>query len=69
MHPRTFLKPLRLAACTTLVLLAAAECGPEPPEPCDRPSRQTIVFFDQATQRSTVPPEIYLDRLRELELT
>ncbi|MBA2956293.1 acyl-CoA thioesterase [Nocardioides sp. MAH-18] len=25
----------------------------------------TIVFFDQATQRSTVPPEEYLDRLRE----
>ena len=27
----------------------------------------TIVFFDQATQRSTVPPEVYLDRLRALE--
>ena len=25
----------------------------------------TIVFFDQATQRSTVPPAEYLDRLRE----
>jgi acyl-CoA thioester hydrolase len=32
-------------------------------------ARVTIVFFDQATQRSTVPPEVYLDRLRELELT
>ncbi|WP_028642907.1 acyl-CoA thioesterase [Nocardioides sp. URHA0020] len=29
--------------------------------------RVTIVFFDQATQRSTVPPEIYLDRLRALQ--
>jgi acyl-CoA thioester hydrolase len=32
-------------------------------------ARVTIVFFDQATQRSTVPPEIYLDRLRALEVT
>jgi len=32
-------------------------------------ARVTIVFFDQATQRSTVPPEAYLDRLRALELT
>jgi acyl-CoA thioester hydrolase len=28
-------------------------------------ARVTIVFFDQATQRSTVPPEEYLDLLRE----
>jgi acyl-CoA thioester hydrolase len=27
-------------------------------------ARVTIVFFDQQTQRSTVPPAIYLDRLR-----
>ena len=32
-------------------------------------ARVTIVFFDQDTQRSTVPPEIYLERLRALELT
>jgi acyl-CoA thioester hydrolase len=32
-------------------------------------ARVTIVFFDQATQRSMVPPETYLDRLRALELT
>ena len=32
-------------------------------------ARVTIVFFDQATQRSTVPPVAYLDRLRALELT
>lgn len=29
-------------------------------------ARVTIVFFDQATQRSTAPPEPYLDRLRAL---
>jgi acyl-CoA thioester hydrolase len=29
-------------------------------------ARVTIVFFDQETQRSTVPPEVYLDRLRAL---
>jgi acyl-CoA thioester hydrolase len=28
-------------------------------------ARVTIVFFDQATQRSTVPAEEYLDRLRQ----
>ena len=32
-------------------------------------ARVTIVFFDQQTQRSTVPPEVYLDRLREFEVT
>jgi len=29
----------------------------------------TLVFFDQETQRSTVPPEEYLDRLRERQAT
>ncbi len=29
-------------------------------------ARVTIVFFDQATQRSTAPPEPYLERLRAL---
>jgi acyl-CoA thioester hydrolase len=29
-------------------------------------ARVTIVFFDQATQRSTAPPEAYLERLRGL---
>ena len=28
-------------------------------------AKVTIVFFDRATQRSTAPPEAYLDRLRE----
>jgi acyl-CoA thioester hydrolase len=32
-------------------------------------ARVTIVFFDQETQRSTVPPVEYLDRLREREIT
>jgi acyl-CoA thioester hydrolase len=32
-------------------------------------ARVTIVFFDQETQRSTEPPEVYLDRLRALEVT
>ena len=32
-------------------------------------ARVTIVFFDQATQRSTVPSDLYLDRLREHELS
>jgi acyl-CoA thioester hydrolase len=32
-------------------------------------ARVTIVFFDKDTQRSTVPPEVYLDRLREFEVT
>jgi acyl-CoA thioester hydrolase len=30
-------------------------------------ARVTIVFFDQDTQRSTPPPEAYLERLRSLE--
>ena len=29
-------------------------------------ARVTLVFFDQATRRSTAPPEPYLDRLRAL---
>ncbi|KQW49385.1 thioesterase [Nocardioides sp. Root1257] len=32
-------------------------------------ARVTIVFFDQQTQRSTVPPDTYLDRLRERDIT
>ena len=32
-------------------------------------ARVTIVFFDPRTQRSTEPPAVYLDRLRELEVT
>ncbi len=31
-------------------------------------ARVTIVFFDQETQRSTTPPEAYLERLRTFEL-
>ena len=32
-------------------------------------ARVTIVFFDQDTQRSTAPPEAYLEKLRSFELT
>ncbi len=30
-------------------------------------ARVTIVFFDQESQRSTEPPDVYLERLRELQ--
>lgn len=39
----------RLAACGIFLLLAAASCTPETVSGgCDRPSRQTIVFYDQS---------------------
>jgi hypothetical protein len=43
MHPS--IKAARLAACATLVLLAAC---PPVEDPCAGPSRHTIVFFDQS---------------------
>lgn len=39
---------IRLAACVTFLLLAAASCHPKEPGPCERPAQQTIVFYDQS---------------------
>lgn len=49
MHRRISMT-MRLAACAAALLLTACKCdgGEGCAEPCDRPSRQTVVFYDQS---------------------
>lgn len=44
---------MRLAACGALLTLAAASCTP--PDPCARPSQQTLVFIDQSASSVANP--------------
>lgn len=61
-HTRTM---IRLAACASLLLLAA--CPPENGA-CDRPSRQTIVFYDQSASSvaDSATAAMFRDTLREV---
>ena len=63
MHRRTR-TAVGLAACGTFVLLAASGCDgdPPPPGPCERSSRQTIVFYDQSASSVADAPTLELFR-------
>ena len=51
MHRQT----IRLAACGTFLLLTAASCQRKEAGRCDRPARQTIVFYDQSASSVADP--------------
>jgi hypothetical protein len=56
---------IRLATCVSLALLAA--CPTPKYEPCDRPARQTLVFYDQSASSAADEPTtaIFREALRE----
>lgn len=53
---------IRWVACGTFVLLTAASCDDDENRPCERPTRQTIVFYDQSASSVADPATLGIFR-------